>query len=133
MTLRTFVAEAKEKIFQKLKVLLDNEDVGMTKSQYLDMMEQMGEEPDWEKCPAEWEDFPASVVDAVNIYHSLGNRVYPDVGFVGKDYTNFEFLLQENNVERNWTFEICQWLERRAIEESQKKIKAEYDKIKRKR
>ena len=104
----------------------------MTKSPYLEMMEQMGEEPDWEKCPAEWDDFPDSVVDAVNIYHLLGDRVYPEIGFMGKDYTNFEFLLKENKVDRRWTFEICTFLERRQITESQKKLKAEYDKMKRK-
>ena len=49
--LKTFMW-AKEVIFQKLKVLLDNQDVGMTKTQYLEMCEQLGEEPDWDKCPA---------------------------------------------------------------------------------
>ena len=105
----------------------------MTKAQYLEMMEQMGEEPDWDKCPAEWEDFPSCVTDAVSIYHSLGDRVYPEIGFVGKDYTNFEFLLKQYDSQREITFEICRFLESRAVEESQKRIKAEYEKIKRKR
>tara|TARA_R100000149_G_scaffold66138_1_gene43439 strand:- start:238 stop:558 length:321 start_codon:yes stop_codon:yes gene_type:complete len=106
----------------------------MTKSQYLEMCEQMNEEPDWEKCPAEWEDFPQGVIDAVNIYHSLGDRVYSEVGFVGKDYTNFEFLIKQNkDINREFVFEMCLWLERRAIETSQKKLKEAMDKIKRKR
>ena len=125
--------EAKEKIFQKLKVFLDNQDVGMTKTQYLEMMEQMGEEPDWDKCPAEWEDFPRGVIDAVNIYHLLGDRVYPDIGFMGKDYTNFKFLLRDSYSNEDFIFEVCKWLEHRQIVESQKKLKAEYDKMKRKK
>tara|TARA_Y100001938_G_C7988168_1_gene378008 strand:+ start:522 stop:836 length:315 start_codon:yes stop_codon:yes gene_type:complete len=104
----------------------------MTKTQYLEMMEQMGEEPDWDKCPVEWEDFPQGLIDAVNIYYSLGDRVYPDIGFVGKDYTNFEFLLKDKDSNKEFTFEVCKWLEHRQVKESQKKLKAEYDKLKRK-
>ena len=44
----------------------------MSKDQYLEMMEQMGEEPDWEKCPPDWEDLPDLTLVAMNIYHSLG-------------------------------------------------------------
>ena len=57
------------------------------------MMEQTGEEIDWKKCPPDMEDFPPSIHTALNIYNSMNNRVYPDVGYVGKDYTNFKFLL----------------------------------------
>ena len=49
----------------------------MTKDQYLEMMEQMGEEPDWEKCPPDWEDFPDIVIITMNIFNSMGDRVYP--------------------------------------------------------
>ena len=34
----------------------------MTKDQYLEMMDQMNEEHDWDKCPPDWEDFPELVV-----------------------------------------------------------------------
>ena len=105
----------------------------MTKNQYLDMCEQLGEEPDWEKCPIEWHDLPDVVISAVNIYHLLGDRVYPDIGFVGKDYTNFKFLLEQQKIDEEFAFEVCTFMERRAIEASQKKLKAEYDKLKRKR
>ena len=43
----------------------------MTKDQYLRMVEQTGEEIDWEKCPPDLEDFPNSVIDALNILASL--------------------------------------------------------------
>ena len=99
------------------------------------MMEQMGEEPDWDKCPEDWNDFPDLLVSAMNIYHSLGDRIYPDIGFVGKDYTNFEFLLENYKIKKHqkeFVFETLLWLDSRAIELSQKKLKAEYDRMKRK-
>jgi hypothetical protein len=107
----------------------------MSKDQYLEMMEQMGEEPDWVKCPPDWEDFPELTLTALNIYYSLGDRVYPEIGFVGKDYTTYEFLQELYKVERHqkeYVNETVLWLDSRAIEISQKKLKAEYDRIKRK-
>lgn len=107
----------------------------MTKDQYLEMMDQMNEEPDWDKCPPDWEDFPELVVTCVNIYHSMGDRIFPDVGFIGKDYTNFKFLLENYGIEehqKDFVFETLLWLDSRAIEASQKRLKAEYDRMKRK-
>ena len=108
----------------------------MSKDQYLEMCEQMGEDPDWEKCPPDWEDFPLIVIDIMNIFHSMGDRIYPDIGYVGKDFTNYEYLLEQNNIEEHqkaYVFETILWLDSRKIEASQKRLKAEYDKIKRKR
>ena len=98
------------------------------------MCEQTGEEIDWEKCPPEIEDFPDSIFTALNIYHSLGNRIYPDIGYVGKDYTNLHILYDNYFVkkhEEDWLFELLLFLDERAIEESQKRMKSEMDKIKR--
>jgi len=101
----------------------------------LEMMEQMGEEPNWDKCPPDWEDFPEIVITALNIFNSLGDRLYPDIGYIGKDFTNFDFLLKNYKVESHNTeyiFELILFLDSRAIELSQKRLKAEYDKMKRK-
>lgn len=108
----------------------------MSKDQYLEMCEQVGQEPDWEKCPPDWDDFPQVVIDAVNIFHSMGDRMYPDIGYVGKDYTNFKFLLSNYSIEEHQTdyvLDLILWLDGRRIEASQKKLKAEYDKIRNKR
>lgn len=107
----------------------------MTKDQYLRMCEQTGEEIDWERCPPDEEDFPDSILTALNIYYSLGNRVYGDVGYVGKDFTNLPLLYDLYKVQeyqKDWIFELLLFLDNRAIEESQRRMKAEYDKIKRK-
>jgi len=69
------------------------------------------------------------------LYHSMGDRIYPDIGYIGKDYTNFNFLLKNYGIEQyqeDFVFETILWLDSRAIEISQKKLKAEYDRIKRK-
>ena len=107
----------------------------MTKEQYLLMCEHTGQEIDWEKCPPDCEDFPNIVVTSMNLYNSLGNKVYPDIGFVGKDYTNFEFLLNHYNIsehEKEFVLDLLFELESRDIENSQRKLKAEYERIKRK-
>ena len=108
----------------------------MTKDQYLMMCEQTGEEVDWEKCPPDVEDFPSIVIDTMNIFNTLGNRVYGDVGYVGKDFTNFNFLLKQYNIPKHqidYVLELIIWLDSRAIEKSQKQIKSEYDRIKNKK
>ena len=73
----------------------------MTKDQYLRMVEQTGEEIDWDRCPPEIEDFPDSVYTAMSIYNSLGERIYPDVGFIGKDFTNLSLLYENYCVEKH--------------------------------
>ena len=98
------------------------------------MCEQTGEEIDWEKCPPEAEDFPDSVLTALNIFNSLGARIYPDIGYVGRDFTNLDILYKLYFVEKHeedWIFELLLFLDSRAIQESQKRMKAEMDKIKR--
>jgi len=66
----------------------------------------------------------------------LGDRIYPEIGYVGKDFTNWEFLLKQYKIEehqKDYVFDLTMWLDARRIEASQKKLKAEYDKLKRKR
>ena len=99
------------------------------------MVEQTGEEIDWDRCPPEVDDFPDSVIAALNIFSSLGSRIYPEVGYIGRDYTNLNLLYNLYNIENHqedWIFELLLFLDSRAIEESQQKLKAEMDRIKRK-
>ena len=99
------------------------------------MCEQTGEEIDWEKCPPDWEDFPDIVVSTISIFNSMGDKVYPDIGYIGKDFTNFKFLLKHYNINNNqidFVLDTILWLDNRTIEKSQKRIKAEYDRMKKK-
>jgi hypothetical protein len=100
------------------------------------MVEQTGEEIDWERCPPDIEDFPDSVLDSLNIFHSLGNKVYPEIGYVGKDYSNrdifFELYDIKEEYQQDWTMELLLFLENETVNESQRQLKAEYDRMKKK-
>ena len=106
----------------------------MTKDQYLRMVEQTGEEIDWDRIPPEPEDFPDVVLNILNIYNSMGSRIYPEIGFIGKDWTTYEYLVERfdiNNHEKEYALDLILWLENREITDSQRRLKAEYDRIKR--
>lgn len=66
----------------------------MTKEKYLTMVDQLGQEPSEEKCPPDFEDFPVSVQQAIEVFNRLGDRVYPDIGYLGKDYTALDLHME---------------------------------------
>tara|TARA_Y100000361_G_scaffold151511_1_gene169063 strand:- start:1186 stop:1494 length:309 start_codon:yes stop_codon:yes gene_type:complete len=97
------------------------------------MMDQLGKEPVEEEIPPDWEDFPEIVLDALNTFNMLGDRMYPDVGYVGKDYTNLNHFIELFDIQDKLFFmELLSWLDSRAIKKSQEHLKREYDKLKRK-
>ena len=99
------------------------------------MCEQTGQEIDWEKCPADWEDFPERLWDTIEIFNSLGDRIYPDVGYVGKDYTNLKLLFKLKHIPKHLEetiLDLLLYLDARNIKLSQEKLKAEHAKIKQK-
>ena len=105
----------------------------MTRAKYLEMCEQLNKEPRDDEIPPDWEDFPDIVHDAINTFNSLGDRVYPDIGFMGKDYTNLPYFTEMYEVQDTEFFlEILSWLDSRAIKKSSENLKKEYDKLKRK-
>ena len=96
-------------------------------------MDQLGKEPVEEEIPPDWEDFPEIVLDALNTFNMLGDRMYPDVGYVGKDYTNLNHFIELFDIQDKLFFmELLSWLDSRAIKKSQEHLKREYDKLKRK-
>lgn len=106
----------------------------MSQDRYFKMCEQLGKEPNEKEIPPSWEELPEIVQIAVNIFNSLGDRVYPDIGYVGKDYTNFSFLLELYKVEheREFLFEIVTILDGRTVKKSSEQLKRELEKLKRK-
>lgn len=105
----------------------------MTRDRYLEMCEQLGKEPDPERIPPDWNDFPESVQQAINIFGLLGDRVYPDIGYVGKDYTNLPVLIEVYGVEdQELLIEVLDFLDSRAIKKSSEEMKKQLDKLKRK-
>ena len=125
--------QEREKLEERLEKWQHNATVGMTKEKYLDMKDQLGEAPDWEECPPGSDDFPEIVVQAINTFSSLGDRIYPDIGYVGKDYTNLPIYLNWYEVEDEEFFlGILLHLDSEAIKTSQEHLKREMDKMKRK-
>lgn len=97
------------------------------------MQEQLGREPDPAKCPPGEEDFPEIIQIAFAIYSRLGDRVYPEIGYIGKDYTNLPVLLDIYGVDNvDLVLETLSRLDARNIKQSQEAIKREHDKLKRK-
>lgn len=104
----------------------------MTRDKYLDMMEQLGKEPIESEIPPDFEDLPEIVVQALSTFNMLGDRAYPEIGYVGKDYTNLPYYIDIYDVEdREYFLEILAWLDARAIKKSSEMIKREYEKLKR--
>lgn len=123
--------EETNQLWERLELWQKNTDVGMTKERYLEMEHQLGREPDPKRCPPGLEDLPESVHDALNIFNSLGDRVYPEIGYMGKDYTNLKMLLKLYEVENiELVYSILLRLDSQAIKKSQDSLKREYDKIK---
>ncbi len=124
----------KELCLKRLERLFQNSDTGMTRDKYLDMMEQLGKEPINEEIPPDWEDLPEIVVQAVSTFNMLGDRAYPEIGYIGKDYTNLTHYLELYGIEdKEYFLELLAWLDARAIKQSSEAMKREYDKLKRNR
>ena len=100
------------------------------------MCEQMGQEPKEEEIPPDINDFPDIAIHAINTFAYLGDRVYPDIGYIGKDFTNLPYYLDMYGIEsiedKELFLEILTYLESRAIKHSQETLKREREKLKRK-
>tara|TARA_B100000902_G_scaffold334525_1_gene333728 strand:- start:1960 stop:2274 length:315 start_codon:yes stop_codon:yes gene_type:complete len=97
------------------------------------MQEQMGLEIIEEDIPPSWEDMPEVVIDAVNTFNQLGDRAYPDIGYMGKDYTNLNHYMELYTIsDKEFFLQLLNWLDSRAIEKSQDRLKREHEKLKRK-
>jgi len=108
----------------------------MTRERYFKMCEQMDKEPVSDEIPPDLEDFPELAVDALITFSCLGDRMYPDIGYMGKDFTNLPYYLQVHNVQDRdleLFLEILTFLESRAITQSQESLKREREKLKRKK
>ena len=105
----------------------------MDKDRYLSTMDELGQEPKIEEIPPTVEDFPEIVIDGINTFNSLGDRIYPEIGYIGIDYTSLPLYIEMYKIEDKDTFlEILLRLDSEAIKTSQDKLKREYDRMKRK-
>lgn len=124
----------KEEALERLEKLYKNLDTKMTRDRYLEMCEQLGKEPSEKEIPPDWEDFPEIVQYAINTFNMLGDRVFPEIGYIGKDYTSLPAYIEIYGIEdREFFMELLNWLDSRAIKQSSDHMKREYDKLKRKK
>ena len=122
-----------EALLERLGKLYNNLEAKVTKDRYFEMMEQLGQEPIEEEIPPSWEDFPEEVLDAISIFNVLGDRVYPDIGYVGKDYSTLKYLAEVFEVDnQELLVQVLNFLDSRAIKKSSDELKKERDKLKRK-
>jgi hypothetical protein len=99
----------------------------MSRATYLEMMEQLGREPDLDKLPPDLEDFPPIVQEALVVFGILGDRVAADIGYLGKDYTLLPVYLPEEN--RELFLEVIAWMDAKVIKKSAEEMKKARDKI----
>jgi hypothetical protein len=97
------------------------------------LCEQTGEEPNIDKVPPEFEDFPWDVQQGILIFAKLGDKIVADVGYMGKDYTLLPILMKQSGVMNE---EICTEtilrLDERVKIKSAEEMKRERDKLKNK-
>ena len=105
----------------------------MTKEKYLSLCEQMNTQPDEDKCPPGYEDFPEPVQQAVEAFNKLGDRVYPDIGYMGKDFTSLDLFIEVLGVAQKEIFlETLVRLDAFMIKKSAEQLKKARDSVKKK-
>lgn len=128
-----FATEQIEELWKVLTRFFKHSESGITVEKYLEICEQLGQEPTEEDMPVDWNDLPNSVQYAIHIYNKLGNRLQAEIGFIGKDYTNLPILLQLYDIDNiELTIDIINWLENRDIKTSSDQIKKMHEKMKKK-
>jgi hypothetical protein len=120
-------------MWKRLEEFQKNSDIGMSKDRYLEMQEQLGKEPSLDRCPPGIEDFPDILINSIYIFNSLGDRVFPEIGYIGKDYTNLPILMNIYGIDNvPLLLDTLSRLDSHAITKSQEHLKREHDKMKRK-
>ena len=119
-------------MWSRLEKWQNSFDSGMTREKYFIVCEQTGVEPNPDKIPPEIQDFPQDVQTAMILFNKLGDRIYPDIGYLGKDYTQLPIYMDVYEVkDRKIFLETLLRLDSTVIKKSQEALKRERDKIKR--
>lgn len=127
------MTEQREELFKYIEKFFTESESKIDIEKYYKICDELGQEPDPEKIPLQLGDFPPIFQDAIVIFNSLGDRVYPDIGYLGKDYTNLDILIEVHKVEdRELLLELLLWMDRRQIKKSSDELKKAHEKMKRK-
>lgn len=118
-------------MWKRLEKWQNNFDVGMTKEKYLAVCDQMGQEPSEDKCPPDFDDMPVPVQQAIEVFNKLGDRVFPDIGYMGKDFTSLDLHMEVVGVENKEIFlETMVRLDASMIKRSAEQMKKARDSVK---
>lgn len=130
----TFKENEQAQCIELLEKYLKDIDSPIKRETYLNMCEQMGKEPDPAELPLAYEDLTYDAQLAYSIYTRLGSRIYGDVGFTGKDYTNLPILIEVYDIiDPDYLLILLSVLDSHYINKSQAQIKKMHDDIKKKK
>lgn len=125
--------EEKEALWKRLNLWQYNIEYKISRESYFQLCETIGDEPNPDKIPPELEDFPLEVQQAIVVFGKLGDRIAPDIGYLGKDYSAIDAHIDALKIDNRELFlETLVRLDHIVIEKSAEEMKRERDKQKKK-
>lgn len=96
-----FSEDQHQQVILQLQSYFQNSAVSMTKEQYLEMCEMLGNEPNESEIPVEYDDLPLEVQDALRIYNTLqDNWDYMGGNYIGKNIHGIKDIFEMNDIEK---------------------------------
>ena len=93
--------DQRQQVNLQLESYFQNSSVGMTKEQYFEMCEMLGNEPNDSEIPVEYDDLPLEVQDALRIYNTLqDNWDYMGGNYIGKNIQGIRDIFEMNDIEK---------------------------------
>lgn len=93
--------DQRQQVNQQLESYFQNSSVGMTRDQYFEMCEMLGNEPNDSEIPVEYDDLPLEVQDALRIYNTLqDNWDYMGGNYIGKNIHGIRDIFEMNDIEK---------------------------------
>ena len=128
-----FEASRHEDTFKYLTIYFDNANTGMNTEKYLAMCLALGDEPDPNKIPPDYNSFPPYVHTGIDIFNSLPDTYSGGMSpvYAGKNFSSltalFDIFQVDSRSERMQVFEVIRFLDTRArkqaIREAEKAAK----------
>ena len=96
-----FSEDQHQQVILQLQSYFQNNAVSMTKEQYFEMCEMLGNEPNDSEVPVEYDDLPLEVQDALRIYNTLqDNWDYMGGNYIGKNLQGIRDIFEMNDIEK---------------------------------
>jgi hypothetical protein len=93
--------DQRQQVNLQLESYFQNSAVSMSKDQYFEMCEMLGNEPNESEIPVEYDDLPLEVQDALRIYNTLqDNWDYMGGNYIGKNLAGFKDILEIYEVDK---------------------------------